>query len=42
MNIKPEYNDEADRAAEADLLGRDMEIMFDSVVSSAVGKIFVM
>jgi len=42
MNIKPEYNDEADRAAKADLLGRDMEIMFDSVVSSAVGKIFVM
>jgi hypothetical protein len=42
MNIKPEYRDESDRKNAAEMLARDMELMFNDVLSSSVGKIFVM
>jgi hypothetical protein len=42
MNIKPEYRDENERKQAAEVLARDMEMMFDDVLSSSVGKIFVM
>lgn len=42
MNIKPEYRDENERKNIADSLSRDMELMFDDVLSNAVGQIFVM
>ena len=42
LNIKPEYRDEQSRKDEAETLARDMEYMFSDVISSSVGKIFVM
>lgn len=42
MNIKPEYRDETERQHAAEILARDMELMFDDVLSDSVGKIFVM
>jgi hypothetical protein len=42
MNIKPEFSDENERKNAAEVLARDMEMMFDDVLSSSVGKIFVM
>ena len=42
LNIKPEFRDENDRADATAILARDMEYMFDDVLSSSVGKIFVM
>jgi hypothetical protein len=42
MNIKPEFSDENERKNAAEILARDMEMMFDDVLSSSVGKIFVM
>jgi hypothetical protein len=42
MNIKPEFRDEGERQQAAEILARDMELMFDDVLSSSVGKIFVM
>ena len=42
MNIKPEYRDEADRKNASDILANDMEMMFNDVLASSVGKIFVM
>lgn len=42
MNIKPEYRDEGERAEASDMLANDMQYMFDDVLSSSVGKIFVM
>jgi hypothetical protein len=42
LNMKPEYKNNEDARDAADILGRDMEYMFDDVLSSSVGKIFVM
>jgi hypothetical protein len=42
MNIKPEFRDESERAHASEMLAGDMQIMFDDVLSSSVGKIFVM
>lgn len=42
LNIKPEFRGESDRADATAILARDMEYMFDDVLSSSVGKIFVM
>jgi hypothetical protein len=42
INIKPEYRDEAERAQESQTLANDMGHMFDDVLSSSVGKIYVM
>lgn len=42
MNIKPEFRDESERKEIADTLAYDMELMFNDVLSSSVGKIFVM
>jgi len=42
MSIKPEYRDEADRKNASDVLANDMEMMFNDVLASSVGKIFVM
>lgn len=42
LNIKPEYRDENERAEASSMLANDMKYMFDDVLSSSVGKIFVM
>lgn len=42
MNLKPEYRDESDRAEATQTLANDMQYMFDDVLSSSVGQIFVM
>jgi len=42
MNIKPEFRDESDRAHASEMLAADMQMMFDDVLSSSVGQIFVM
>jgi len=42
MNIKPEYRDEGERAEATQTLANDMHYMFDDVLSSSVGQIFVM
>jgi hypothetical protein len=42
MNIKPEYRDETIRKHAAEVLSYDMELMFNDVLSSSVGQIFVM
>jgi hypothetical protein len=42
LNIKPEFRDESERASATDMLANDMGYMFDDVLSSSVGKIFVM
>lgn len=42
LNIKPEYRDEGERQQAAEILARDMEILFNDVLSASVGKIFVM
>lgn len=42
LNIKPEYRDEQSRKDKAEKLARDMEYKFSDVISSSVGKIFVM
>lgn len=42
LNIKPEFRDEGQRKEIADILARDMEYMFNDVLSSSVGQIFVM
>ena len=42
LNIKPEYREESERKDIADMLANDMGYMFDDVLSSSVGKIFVM
>jgi hypothetical protein len=42
LNIKPEFRDESERADATDMLANDMGYMFDDVLSSSVGKIFVM
>jgi hypothetical protein len=42
LNMKPEYKNNEDAREAAEILGRDMEYMFDDVLSSSVGKIFVM
>ena len=42
MNLKPEYRDESDRIEATQTLANDMRYMFDDVLSSSVGQIFVM
>lgn len=42
LNIKPQYRDNKERAYAAEVLAADMEVLFNSVLSEAVGKIFVM
>ena len=42
MNIKPEYRDESERQEATQTLANDMHYMFDDVLSSSVGQIFVM
>lgn len=42
LNIKPEFRDQNERQDAADMLAADMQLMFDDVLSSSVGKIFVM
>jgi hypothetical protein len=42
MNIKPEFRDESERAHASEMLAGDMQMMFDDVLSSSVGKVFVM
>ena len=42
MNIKPEYRDPGERAEATQILANDMTYMFDDVLSSSVGQIFVM
>lgn len=42
MHVKPEYRNEGDLRQASEILARDMEIMFDDVLSSSVGQIFVM
>lgn len=42
MNVKPEYRDQSDLQNASEVLARDMQFMFDDVLSSSVGQIFVM
>jgi hypothetical protein len=42
MNIKPELRDESDRSDATQTLANDMHYMFDDVLSSSVGNIYVM
>ena len=42
LNIKPEYRDEAERKNAADRLAYDMELMFNDVLASSVGQIYIM
>ena len=42
LNIKPEYRDENERKEASERLANDMNYMFDDVLNSSVGKIFVM
>lgn len=42
MNLKREYNTDNDRTYATEILANDMEILFDSVLSSSVGQIYVM
>ena len=42
MNIKPEFRDEGERGQISDMLANDMELMFNDVLSSSVGNIYVM
>jgi hypothetical protein len=42
LNIKPEFRDESDRKQISDMLAGDMELMFNDVLSSSVGNIYVM
>lgn len=42
LRLKSEYNNDPDRKQAADSLANDMGYMFDDVLSSSVGKIFVM
>jgi hypothetical protein len=42
INLKSEYNNDSDRKEAANQLANDMGFMFDDVLSSSVGKIFVM
>lgn len=42
MNVKPEYRNESDLRNASEILARDMELMFDDVLSASVGQIFVM
>jgi len=42
LNIKPEYRDEGERSQATQTLANDMHYMFDDVLSSSVGQIFVM
>jgi hypothetical protein len=42
MNLKPEYRDPSDRQEATQTLANDMQYMFDDVLSSSVGQIFVM
>jgi hypothetical protein len=42
MNIKPEFRDESERARASEMLAGDMQMMFDDVLNSSVGKVFVM
>lgn len=42
LNIKPEFRDESERKQATDTLANDMQYMFDDVLSSSVGQIFVM
>lgn len=42
MNIKPEYRDTDDRQHASEILAGDMEMLFNDVLASSVGKIFVM
>lgn len=42
MNIKPEYRDTDDRKHASEVLAGDMEMMFNDVLASSVGKIYVM
>lgn len=42
LNIKPEYRDDSERQEASQMLANDMGYMFDDVLSSSVGKIFVM
>ena len=42
MALKPEYRDELARKQEADSLAYTMELMFNDVMSSCVGNIYVM
>lgn len=42
MNIKPDFRDERGRAQASEMLATDMQLMFDDVLSSSVGQIFVM
>jgi len=42
MNINPKYQDQNERAEIAQTLANDMGYMFDNVLSSSVGNIYVM
>jgi hypothetical protein len=42
MNINPKYQDQNERAEIAQMLANDMGFMFDDVLSSSVGKIYLM
>ena len=42
MNLKPEFRDDNDRQQASEILANDMKYMFDDVLSSSVGQIFVM
>jgi hypothetical protein len=42
MNLKKEYNTDNDRTHATEILANDMEILFNSVLSSSVGQIYVM
>ena len=42
MNIKPEYRDTDDRQYASEILASDMEMLFNDVLASSVGKIFIM
>jgi hypothetical protein len=42
LNLKPEYRNDSDRSEATEMLANDMRYMFDDVLSSSEGKIFVM
>ena len=42
LKIKPEYRDTDDRIHASEILANDMEINFNNVLASSVGKIYVM
>lgn len=42
LNLKPQFRDDEERKYATETLAKDMELMFNDVLSSAAGKVYVM